>query len=33
MCRVLAYLGRPLSLADVLYETDNSLVRQAHDPE
>ena len=32
MCRVLAYLGRPLPLADVLYETDNSLVRQAHDP-
>ena len=32
MCRVLAYLGRPVSLADVLYETDNSLVRQAHSP-
>jgi glutamine amidotransferase len=32
MCRVLAYLGRPLPLADVLYETDNSLVRQAHSP-
>jgi glutamine amidotransferase len=32
MCRVLEYLGRPLSLADVLYETDNSLVRQAHAP-
>jgi glutamine amidotransferase len=32
MCRVLAYLGRPLSLEDVLYETDSSLVRQAHSP-
>jgi glutamine amidotransferase len=32
VCRVLAYLGRPVSLADVLYETDNSLVRQAHSP-
>jgi glutamine amidotransferase len=32
MCRVLAYLGRPLPLADVLFETDNSLTRQTHDP-
>jgi glutamine amidotransferase len=32
MCRVLAYLGRPLPLAGVLFETDNSLVRQAHEP-
>jgi glutamine amidotransferase len=32
VCRVLAYLGRPISLVDVLYETDNSLVRQAHSP-
>ncbi|MGH3130398.1 MAG: class II glutamine amidotransferase [Gaiellaceae bacterium] len=32
MCRVLAYLGCPLSLEDVLYETDSSLVRQAHSP-
>ncbi|HEY5318960.1 MAG TPA: class II glutamine amidotransferase [Solirubrobacteraceae bacterium] len=32
MCRVLAYLGQPLPLADVLFETDNSLVRQAHAP-
>ena len=30
MCRVLAYLGRPLP--GVLFETDNSLVRQAHAP-
>jgi glutamine amidotransferase len=32
MCRVLAYLGRPLPLGAVLYNTDNSLVRQAHSP-
>lgn len=32
MCRVVAYLGQPLSLADVLFEPDNSLVRQAHAP-
>ena len=32
MCRVLAYLGRPLPLGVVLYDTDNSLVRQAHSP-
>jgi glutamine amidotransferase len=32
MCRVLAYLGLPLSLANLLYETDNALVRQAHSP-
>lgn len=32
MCRVLAYLGRPLALDAVLYETDSSLVRQAYSP-
>lgn len=32
MCRVLAYLGRPLALADVLFETDSSLVRQSYSP-
>lgn len=32
MCRVLTYLGQPLALSDVLFETDNSLVRQAHAP-
>lgn len=32
MCRVLAYLGEPISLAHVLYETDSSLVRQSHSP-
>ena len=33
MCRVLAYLGQSLPLEDVLYGTDNSLVRQAHSPQ
>jgi glutamine amidotransferase len=32
MCRVLAYLGEPISLAHVLFETDSSLVRQSHSP-
>jgi glutamine amidotransferase len=32
MCRVVAYLGRPLSLDTLLYETDSSLVRQAYSP-
>ena len=32
MCRVLAYLGEPLPLARVLFETDSSLVRQSHSP-
>jgi glutamine amidotransferase len=32
MCRVLAYLGEPLGLRDVLYETDSSLVSQSYSP-
>jgi len=32
MCRVLAYLGEPISLDHVLYETDSSLVRQSYSP-
>jgi glutamine amidotransferase len=32
MCRVLAYLGEPISLAHVLFETDSSLVRQSYSP-
>ncbi|MDX6422809.1 MAG: glutamine amidotransferase [Gaiellaceae bacterium] len=32
MCRVLAYLGEPISLAQVLFETDSSLVRQSYSP-
>jgi glutamine amidotransferase len=32
MCRVVAYLGEPISLAGVLFETDSSLVRQTYSP-
>jgi glutamine amidotransferase len=32
MCRVLAYLGEPVSLEGVLYETDSALVRQSYSP-
>jgi glutamine amidotransferase len=32
MCRVLAYLGEPISLSHVLFETDSSLVRQSYGP-
>jgi glutamine amidotransferase len=32
MCRVLAYLGDPVSLEGVLYETDSALVRQSYSP-
>jgi glutamine amidotransferase len=32
VCRVLAYLGEPVSLGHVLYETDSSLVRQSYRP-
>ena len=31
MCRVVAYLGRPLSLEDLLYRTDHSLITQVYD--
>ena len=33
MCRVLAYLGDPLPLDDLLYAPDNSLVRQSYAPQ
>jgi glutamine amidotransferase len=33
MCRVLAYLGRPILVEDLLYAPDNSLVAQVYDPE
>ena len=33
MCRVLAYLGDPLRLDDLLYSSDNSLVRQSYAPQ
>lgn len=32
MCRVLAYLGEPIGLGHVLYDTDSSLVRQSYSP-
>ncbi len=32
MCRILGYLGEPIDLAHVLYETDSSLVRQSYSP-
>jgi glutamine amidotransferase len=32
MCRVLAYLGRPVSLEGILYEADSALVRQCGNP-
>ena len=33
MCRVLAYLGEPVLLDDLLYGPDNSLVRQSYAPQ
>jgi glutamine amidotransferase len=32
MCRVLGYLGEPLSLTRVLFDSDSSLVRQTYNP-
>jgi glutamine amidotransferase len=32
MCRILAYLGEPLSVHSLLYETDNGLVAQSYSP-
>jgi glutamine amidotransferase len=32
MCRVLAYVGQPVGLEDVLFGTDSSLVSQSHSP-
>jgi glutamine amidotransferase len=32
MCRVVAYLGEPIALSRVLFETDSSLVRQTYSP-
>lgn len=32
MCRVLAYLGEPLALDDLLFASDNSLIRQTYAP-
>ena len=32
MCRILAYLGEPLPLGSLLFDPDNSLVRQSYSP-
>jgi glutamine amidotransferase len=32
MCRVMAYLGEPVAVGDVLFESDSSLVRQSYSP-
>ena len=32
MCRILAYLGEPLPVRHLLFDTDNSLVRQSYSP-
>ncbi len=32
MCRVVSYLGPPMPLSTLLYDSDSSLVRQAYDP-
>jgi glutamine amidotransferase len=32
MCRLLGYIGEPISLEHVLFETDSSLVRQSYSP-
>ena len=32
MCRILAYLGEPMPLQSLLFDTDNSLVRQSYSP-
>jgi glutamine amidotransferase len=32
MCRMMGYLGEPISLSHVLFETDSSLVRQSYSP-
>jgi glutamine amidotransferase len=33
MCRILAYLGEPLPLQSLLFDTDNGLVRQSYSPQ
>src|SRR5204863_196678 len=33
MCRVLMYMGDGVSLDDLLYQPNNSLVKQAYDPQ
>src|SRR5689334_22068000 len=33
MCRILAYLGEPLPVRHLLFDADNSLVRQSYSPQ
>src|SRR5919112_1298540 len=33
MCRILAYLGEPLPVQTLLFDTDNGLVRQSYSPQ
>jgi glutamine amidotransferase len=33
MCRVLAYVGEPVDLEDLLYRTDSSLLHQVYEPQ
>jgi glutamine amidotransferase len=33
MCRVVGYIGRPINVEYILYETDSSLVAQVHSPQ
>jgi len=33
MCRLLGYLGSDLSILDLLYDTDNSLIKQSYQPQ
>src|SRR3954468_12376672 len=32
VCRILGYLGEPLPVQSLLFDTDNSLVRQSYSP-
>ena len=32
MCRILAYLGEPMAVQNLVFDTDNSLVRQSYSP-
>jgi glutamine amidotransferase len=32
MCRVLSYLGNPMSIEELLYKTDNSFIKQSYHP-
>lgn len=32
MCRILSYLGNPARLEDLLYQPDNSFIKQSYNP-